>query len=212
MARDPVARAAVRGGGWRKVLRWTLGLAGVAALLLAAAFVGLGHWLEAPAGTPSPADVIVLLGGDSKGRLATGVGLYRRGMAPWLVLAGDQGDGRPGPNRSSTPRLEYLLAAGVPRHAIDIDDRAHNSREEAALTRELMRQRGWRRVLVVSDPPHMRRLSWIWARAFGGADASYVLIAADVAWWQPDRWWADEWSWQFVRTEVAKIAYHPFAR
>ena len=188
------------------------GLAGVAALLLVAAFLGLGHWLEAPAGSPAPADVIVLLGGDSKGRLATGVDLYRQGVAPRLMLAGDQGDGKPGPNRSSTPRLEYLLAEGVPRAAIVIDDRARNSRDEAALTRELMRQRGWRRVLVVSDPPHMRRLSWIWARAFAGADASYVLIAAGVHWWRPDRWWEDEWSRQFVRTEVATIAYHPFAR
>ncbi len=33
----------------------------------------------------------------------------------------------------------------------------------------MMEARGWRRVLVVSDPYHMRRLSWTWRRVFEGS-------------------------------------------
>jgi uncharacterized SAM-binding protein YcdF (DUF218 family) len=203
-----VPRAAVRGGVLVRVLLWSVGLAVAAALVLGGGFLGIGYWLEAPAGAAVPADVIVILGGDSKARLATGAELYRQGFAPRLVLAGDQGDGEPGPNRSSTPRLPYLLAQGVPRDAIQLVPKPRNSREEAAATRELMRQSGWRKVLVVSDPPHMRRLSWIWERELGGTGMSYVLVAARAWWWRADRWWEDEWAKQFVEAEVVKIGYH----
>ena len=71
-----------------------------------------------------------------------------------------------------------------------------------------MEARGWRRVLVVSDPSHMRRLSWTWARAFDGSGLAYTLVASSPEFWQPDAWWRDEKSGAAVILEYIKLAYY----
>src|SRR5262249_26699091 len=151
-----------------------------------------GRWLEAPAGRAMPSDVIVLLGGDSAPRLLTGLELYRRGMAQRIYLAGSDNDRLPTGHKLPNARLEYLLAEGVPRDAIFVDGLAFTSWEEASNTLAQMRRSGWRNALVVSDPPHMRRLSWIWQRTFDGSDAGFVLIATSPRWWNASEWWKDE--------------------
>lgn len=191
---------------------WLVAIVAGCGLALLGTFLGLGRWLEAPGGIPSKADVIVLLGGDSQARLLAGLELYRQGMAPRLLLAGAESGGTPADRRSPNLRLQYLVGEGVPPDAIIVDDLAHSSREEAASTYGLMLRAGWRRALVVSDPPHMRRLSWIWHRAFAGAGASYVLVASKPWWWRSSEWWRDQWAREFVRTEVAKIGYYLLVR
>ena len=197
-AADPTA-----GRVWRR-LRTPLALVATGALTLALVWLNLGRWLEAPAEPPSSADVIVLLGGDSIARLIAGVDLYRQGMAPKVLVAGSDGAGG---TRVSNPRLQYLLDAGVPRDAIVVDDLPVNSREEALRTLARMREARWRKALVVSDPPHMRRLSWIWRRAFDGAEVSYVLVSSQARWWRGSEWWRDDWAREFVGNEVVKIGY-----
>src|ERR1041385_8596624 len=65
-----------------------------AGLLVVAAVAawGLGRWLEAPGQPASQADVIVVLGGDTGSRLLTTIDLYRRGLAPAILLAGVESD------------------------------------------------------------------------------------------------------------------------
>lgn len=61
---------------------------------------------------------------------------------------------------------------------------------------------------MVSDPPHMRRLDWVWGKVFAGSGKSYVLIASEPAWWDAEHWWASEKSAQFVLTELIKMVYY----
>jgi uncharacterized SAM-binding protein YcdF (DUF218 family) len=179
---------------------------GILILLVAASQVG--RWLEAPAQAESRADVIVILGGDTGSRLVAALDLYRRGLAPRLFLAGVETDELSTYNPMFNPRLQYLLAEGVPREAIFVDKKSHNSWEEATSSLSLMREAGWRKALVISDPPHLRRLSWVWARVFGQGDASFVLVASHPSWWHSGEWWRDEKSGVFVLMEVIKILYY----
>ena len=71
-----------------------------------------------------------------------------------------------------------------------------------------MEANGWRRVLVVSDPYHMRRLSWVWGRVFRDSGLSYSLVASSPQWWNPDGWWHDEKSAPLVIVEYIKLAYY----
>jgi uncharacterized SAM-binding protein YcdF (DUF218 family) len=178
------------------------------AIALVIAAWGLGRWLEAPAQTPSSADVIVVLGGDTGSRLLTTIDLYNRGFAPVIFLAGVESDELSTYEPDLNVRLQYLLAQGIPRAAILVDKRSHNSWEEAANTLRLMRDAGWRKALVISDPPHLRRLSWVWHRVFTQTDSNFVLVASKPGWWHSDRWWRDEKSGAFVLMEAIKIAYY----
>ena len=118
------------------------------------------------------ADAIVVLGsgvraggdltGSSLRRMMHAVVLYRRGLAPLLVLSG--------PANSlgiveSHVRDELARALGVPAAAIVITDRARTTQEEAQETAATLAPRGVRRVLVVSDSLHLVRSVGVFERA-----------------------------------------------
>jgi uncharacterized SAM-binding protein YcdF (DUF218 family) len=194
----------------RTLVRILLWLAFAAVLAAAAiAFVGAtaGHWLEAPAQAPRRADAIVVLGGDEGDRAMRALELYREGYAPTLVLTGLE-YGNAAPPAALTWRADFLEARGVPRLALRFEVDSKNSYTEAVNVLALMRQQGWRAVIVVSDPPHMRRLAWTWGRVFAGSGLDYVLVASKPEWWSPGDWWREERSGGFVIMEFIKLGYY----
>jgi uncharacterized SAM-binding protein YcdF (DUF218 family) len=58
------------------------------------------------------------------------------------------------------------VGAGIPRAALILDSEAHSTWESLLRAREIMQERGWDTVLVVSDPFHMKR-SLLMARDIG---------------------------------------------
>jgi len=181
------------------------------ALLLACggwlAYANAGRYLESAQQDPIAADLIVCVGGDRGERVKKSAELYRRGYARRILLLGamqlPQVPGRPAP----ASREQVLLELGIPREAILLDPMASSSLDEARRTRHLMVERGWHRALVVSDPPHMRRLAWLWEREFDGSGREFVLIATAMRGWNAGTWWRHPWSAEFVRTEYLKLAY-----
>ena len=166
-----------------------------------------GFWLQAPAQAPVRADAIVVLGGDDGARALRALQLYRDGYAPLLVLTGFE-HGETAPPAELTWRADFLVARGVPRSAVRFEFEPKSSYAEAVIILALMRQEVWHRVIVVSDPPHMRRLAWIWALVFQNSGLEYVLVASDPAWWSPSDWWRDEASGSFVIMEFIKLGYY----
>lgn len=166
-----------------------------------------GYWLQAPAQAPVPADAIVILGGDDGARAQRALEIYHDGFAPLLVLTGmDHGESETPPEL--TWRADYLVARGVPRSALRFEVESRSSYAEAVNVLAQMRQQAWKKVIVVSDPPHMRRLSWTWARVFKGSGLEYELVASDPDWWSPGNWWREEASGSFVIMEFIKLGYY----
>jgi uncharacterized SAM-binding protein YcdF (DUF218 family) len=167
-----------------------------------------GRFVSAPAHELFAADVIVALGGDGGSRVRKAAQLYVQGWAPRLLLTGVDG----GDPAAREPFLEWraalLVAQGVPRSAILFDVSSRNSREEAAQTRLLLQREGWRRAIVVSDPPHLRRLAWVWSRAFSDSALDYRLVPSEMPDWDAAAWWRNEKSAQFVLMELIKLAYY----
>ena len=195
----------------RRTLLWILlsfVIAGaVAAAALAYAVSRAGYWLEAPGQAPAPADAIIILGGNDGDRALRALALYRDGYAPRIVLTGLE-RGNAAPPANLTWRAEFLVAQGVPRSALRLEVYSENSYEEATNILALMRKQGWRTVIAVSDPPHMRRLAWTWGRVFKGSGLKYLLVASAADWWVPGHWWRDEHSGAFVITEYIKLGYY----
>jgi uncharacterized SAM-binding protein YcdF (DUF218 family) len=196
----------------RHTLAWVLLLLLLLGAVVAAAGAyavsRAGYWLDAPGRSPAPADAIVVLGGDDGGRLARALLLYRERYAPAIVLTGIEHGNRATRSTYLTWRADYLVRQGVPRSALRYDTESNNSYEEATNILALMRKHGWRSVLVVSDPPHLRRLSWTWERVFKGSGLHYVLTPSEADWWSPGNWWRDEKSGAFVIMEYIKLAYY----
>ena len=166
-----------------------------------------GYWLQSPAQQPRRADAIVVLGGDEGDRAMRALELFRGGYAPTLVLTGLE-YGNAAPPAALTWRAEYLEARGVPKEAIRLEVDSRNTYTEAVNILALMRSQRWQTVIVVSDPPHMRRLSLTWSRVFEGSGLSYVIVASSPDWWSPDGWWKDEKTGAYVIMEYIKLGYY----
>ena len=171
-------------------------------------FVHAARFLEGPAASPLPADFQVVLGGDSGDRVLTAARNYQTGVAPYVLLAGLEHSPVEMRQYYMHWRTNLLVERGVPRERIYHDAESTSSWEEAVNTLKLMQNKGWRHVVVVSDPYHMRRLSWIWDRVFRDTGLHYTLVSSKPSYWKPDEWWRNERSGAMVIMEYIKLAYY----
>jgi uncharacterized SAM-binding protein YcdF (DUF218 family) len=122
---------------------------------------------------PAPSDAIVVLFGGTPTREIEAASLYHRGLAPRIVLARGRDLLLPAARQLSGLPVGQEVAAGVlarlrvPSSAIvRVSDEADNTADELALDFELARSRGWHRLLLVTSPPHTRRVRTIWNARF----------------------------------------------
>jgi len=183
---------------WRRI--WLLPVLLMLFLLAgAAAYTEAGRFVSSPVDAPEQADLIAALGGESANRPKKAAELHAEGFAPRIFLTGPKDQ-----------RHDLLLREGVPAAAILLDGKSRHSWDEAINTYDLMRQNGWKRVLVVSDPEHIRRLSWTWEHVFGGSGMSFRLIPAAMPNWDATHWWRDPGSAAYVKLELEKLLYYFF--
>ena len=151
-----------------------IGLIGVVGFLVTA-FTPLAHRLNLATAVPAelvPSDAIVVLGAwvspsgtlssESLRRTNHGIALYRRGLAPTLVLLGGSASG--GPSEADA-RAEQARLHGVPAQAILTETRVRTTREEAARVKELLQSKGARTILLVTNAGHLARARPLFERA-----------------------------------------------
>lgn len=138
-------------------------------------FLGLCLWIDRQGQHQEmvPADVIVVLGAAQwngrpspvlQSRLDRGIELYRQGYAPLLVLTGGVGAGDV--QSEAAVGRDYALDRGVPAAAILIEEQSRTTLQNLQQVRALLEPLGLNRILLVSDPFHMARSSWM-ARDLG---------------------------------------------
>ncbi|MDT9547147.1 MAG: YdcF family protein [Chlorobium sp.] len=169
-------------------------------------FLCLGFIVSYHGAAPVKSDVIIVLGGDSGRRVQHGASLYKEGYGARVLLTGiDRRFYRKGHLNWRERRMKAL---GVPLNAVLIDTQSETTWEEAVNSSALMKKRGWRTALVVSDPPHMLRLQKTWETAFEGTGFTFVLTATKPEWWDPFIWWRNPISYRFVISEVKKNLFY----
>jgi uncharacterized SAM-binding protein YcdF (DUF218 family) len=111
-----------------------------------------------------PADAAIVLGaavwGDDvspvfKERINHAVELRRTGKVRKIIFTGGQGN-RDELTESSAAR-QYAIQEGVSPADILVEESSHTTYENLVFAREVAFARGLKRVLIVSDPLHMRR-------------------------------------------------------
>lgn len=174
-------------------------------------FLNAGKLLTINPGTPQKADAIVVLGGGVGARSVTGLDIYRLGYSQNILLTGVEHMDSQLTDYYLNWRAVFFLEAGVPRENILFDSISGNSWEEAQNTLRLMKEKGWQTVIVVSDPPHMRRLKSVWAHIFSDSGKKCILIPSSPTWWDAANWWKNEKSAKFVISEYIKILFYSIA-
>jgi uncharacterized SAM-binding protein YcdF (DUF218 family) len=161
-----------RAAAW--VLAMQLGLLWVFAMPWTA--YRLTAWLEAPyppvalEQTPR-ADVAIILGGavgavgdppvenlgDASDRVLRAARLFRDGYVSQVLAVGGNIPWLGGSVPEAEAMRDLLEEWGVPRAAVVTETASTNTRENALLASEVVRARGWERVLLVTSAAHMGR-------------------------------------------------------
>lgn len=189
-------------------MKLTFTITGTLLLLIAILFLNLGHWLSAPANKPVKSDLIVTLGGGDVERDQMAAELYEAGYAPKILLTGMFHSLRNGQSYYKSSRSLFFLKQGIPAEALLFDGYSINTHQEALNLKVLLTAYHWHSVLVVSDPPHLRRIDLCLQPNFKKAGLSYRLIPSSVPTWQTDRWWQVERWRQFCLSEMVKLIFY----
>ena len=131
-------------------------------------------------GTPSPA---------LARRIALAARLHREGVALTVIASG--GLGRHPPAEAQAIR-DGLLAAGVPHAAVIEEDRARSTYENARNSIAIMRARGLRRAVVVTDAFHLPRALMTFRRLGMPAVGRGARFTAGTPAWTRALAWARE--------------------
>jgi uncharacterized SAM-binding protein YcdF (DUF218 family)/glycosyltransferase involved in cell wall biosynthesis len=119
---------------------------------------------------PAPADAIAVFaggvgesgkaGGGFQERVTQAIGLYRQGMAPRLIFS----SGFVFTLREAEVMKAVAVANGIPPEAIVLEEQAANTYQNVEYTRRILNEHGWKRILLVSSPYHMRRALLTWKK------------------------------------------------
>jgi uncharacterized SAM-binding protein YcdF (DUF218 family) len=125
--------------------------------------VAVVAWGARDAATPS--DAIVVLGAAQyagrpspvlRARLDHAVALWKKGLAPWMIVTGGKGAGDT--TSEAAVGRRYVLRQGVPDTAILLESDGRTTSASLEAVADIMRRRDLHRAILVSDPFHMLRL------------------------------------------------------
>ena len=187
-------------------MKLTLTVTGTLLLLLAILFVNLGHWLSEPVNKPVKTDLIVTLGGGGIERDQMAADLYKAGYAKKILLTGMGKIVNSSQHYYEYPRSLFFLKQGIPAEALLFDGLSINTHQEAINIAIVLTAHHWHSALVVTDPPHIRRVAFCLSSVFKN-NFSYSLIQSNVPTWHADRWWQDERWRRFSLDEVLKLIF-----
>ncbi len=103
--------------------------------------------------------------GDGVDRLEGGIALHQAGKAPTLVFTG----GRiPWENRTRVEgedSRDVAISRGIPTDQILVTREVGNTADEARAVADLMRDKKWKRIILITTGWHMPRAAWLFRRA-----------------------------------------------
>lgn len=185
------------------------------AVLLVVAFVTRQTWLTAAGEVLverdplAPADVIVVLAGNSPFRARHAEALHAQGLAPHVIISNEPLSSHGVQTTWLELRSVGLVKLSIPDAAIvPIPEISDSTYEEALRSRAIMQARGWRSAILVTDPFHMRRATMTFRQAFESAGLTVAASPADGSKYGVDNWWTDRNAIMRVAQEYIKLGYY----
>ena len=112
----------------------------------------------------------------SKARVATGVQLWRKGAARWLLMSGGL-DPTTGQHVAEEMKL-HAISLGAPESVILVEGNSISTFENARFTLDVARQERWRKAIVVTDDFHLLRAYTLFQFWRQEGDVEIVALAA----------------------------------
>lgn len=161
-------------------------------------FVG---WYLSPQDALGKVDaVVVVSGGDSDKRIDKGVQLYKEGWAKVLIFSGAAAEG----NISNAAAMKNIaVSRGVPAGAILIEEKSKTTIENAKFTAEIVREKGYKSMILVTAPYHQRRTYNLFKKEL--PDVEILNQSAIDESWRKKGWWENNVGRFLTIGELGKI-------
>ena len=158
------------------------------------------------------ADAIVVLGGGLDVRPFAAADLYKRGLAPRILVS----NVKPSPieklgvqPRHTDLNRDVLLKLGIPSEAIEtFGNDVSNTYEEARALVEWAKAAGAKSMIIPTDIFPTRRVRWLFGRELAMIGARVRVEAVEPLEYRADNWWRHEQGVIGFQNEVAKYLYY----
>lgn len=176
-------------------------------------FFNMGNFLDISQNAKK-ADAIVVLGGDWEGyRVKKALSLYLKGYSKKIILNSETKTYIVEAGQIFKTEKEFLKYKNVPERDILFLYNAGNTMYELKALKKLALKTGLEKLLIVSAPPHLRRVKMLAQDAleFSESGLSTIYIGSDPPWWHKNEWYRYKRSRNFVISETVKIVSNYFA-
>lgn len=160
-----------------------------------------------------PCDAIVVLNGNISTRAYRAAELYKANPAPVLIARlADTEEVRLGviPNISDATRtlMARLGVAETDIEVLDSDRWVAGTWAEAILICTHIRDRGYRRVAIVTDAFHTRRARWTFRRVMREGSVEFLCMTTRYSLDLAGQWWRSEYGLVQVVAEYLKFLHY----
>lgn len=133
---------------------------------------------------PSKSDCIIVLGCQVKGtypspflqaRLNDGIRLYKEGYGKYIIVSGGKGAGED--ITEAVAMKNFLLDKGIDKNKIIMEDQSRNTMENLAFSKKVMKGKGFKTAVVVSNKYHLKRVSLMSKRLKMNTSYSGVFVS-----------------------------------
>ena len=161
---------------------------------------------------PIQSDVVYVLGGNSEDRGSKAAELYHSGFSNELVCIG--GNWHTILEDYGITTLESEVAKkvienkGVPSDNIRLITNSTSTLEEKIEIIEDIKQKNYKRIIIVTDKFHSRRVRSLFEDELDDLDVQFTLVGAENSKYKEDSWWEEERGLIMVDNEYMKSIYY----
>jgi len=170
-------------------------------LLAIVLFFNVGNYIDVTE-KPVKSDLIACMGGGDIERAQKSVWLYNQGYSKQniLIMTGNTDD-----------YMAYIKKH-APKLKLVQNPKIKNTAGEVRYIKKYMVKHHYKSVIIVSDPPHTRRIKILTnlISVKGDKKFSYVFVGSGVTWWHRSRYYQNRAVLSFALGETLKITYTYF--
>ncbi len=157
------------------------------------AFLNLGNFLDVTA-EPVKSDVIFCLGGLGTDRVSTAIDLLENGYSSYnkLYYSGNKNSLI---NNVKDLNITYISYLG-------------NTMGEILYIDNLVEKEKYSSVIIITDPPHSRRVSFMINQFSKNLKGKYIVVSSNPKWWHSEFYFLNYKAVIFSIKEIGKLFYN----
>lgn len=124
------------------------------------------------------ADAVICLEGDGEARVGKTLEIFRKGLAKIIVVSG--GLNKPPFSLGAVNMSKKFIEKGVAKDKLIIEEKSQNTYEQAKEVIKIVKQKNWRKIILVASNFHQPRAYLTFLRAMQDAKFKIQIFNAPV--------------------------------